>query len=183
MKDIFKTICDRVKAGEQIFQELNLAPIRHFDLFKGQYLNPDQVQPYELPALFYQYSVLWDEAGSNTQKGACTVTIHLELDGMAESYEGSSDQDTALMAFDYFMLVNVLLQGLEGEDFTGLKRKTDDPDLSPSATTVHLITYETLYTDTSTHRLREHLQVYIDDLSVMNVKEPEPAETPSKYVL
>jgi len=183
MISIFSAICERIKANPGLFTGKGLEPIQHFDLFKGQYINPEMFQIYLTPALFYEYSVTWTDSGKQIQQGTCTVRVHLVTEILAESSDGSPDQEEALKIFDFYTLVNCLLHGLETEEFTPLLRKSEEPDLSPTSVYVHIIEYECTVTDTTTERMRQYINVQLDDLEIKRTGEIEPVPTVAKYVL
>jgi hypothetical protein len=182
MDYIYEAVCERLDSKAALFEQVALQPIRHIDYFKGQYQQPELHEIYELPAVFMDYSVNWEDESNNTQKGTATIRIHIELDNIGESANRSSTKAQALEIFRYYQLVNVLLHGLQGESFTKLKRRSEEPDLNPTATHVHIITYTCEVEDDSTHIYRDYIYELLDELELKRQsRQPQPHDDEPKY--
>lgn len=186
MDFIYTAIIAKIKANATIFTDNGLQTIATIDRFKGQYINPELHQPYARPALFVGFKTQWKDVGNLNQKGDTTVTLHLELENsVAESADGSPDQEVALQDFTYMSVLNALIHGMAGNQYSRLMRKTTDEDEEPLQTNVTLITYDTEVTDNSAERYKDYIEVPLDDM--ITTKVPHVSNTPpepgNKYVI
>lgn len=184
MDYIYKPLLQRFKDNTDLFAAVGIAPIGHIDRFKGQYLNPDLHQPYLKPALFIRFTTRWEDKGNLTQEGKVTMEVHMELENYGESYMDSPDQDYALEDYLYQRVVNILIHGFEGEEFSRLMRVSTDEDENPTNTNVTVSRYECTIQDDSTDRLRDMIKEPLDDMTTERESyPPEAAPDLSKYVI
>lgn len=80
MKQLYKSIQSLFKSPEtlQLFQQLNFCPPEFIDLYNGQPESPDDFE-FTTPALFIDYSISWDKAGT-MRLGTLTLEVHILTD-------------------------------------------------------------------------------------------------------
>lgn len=186
MDFIYTKICEHLTSAEtlQIFTDCELVPIKHFDIFKGQYLYPELHLQYKRPALFYEYAVTWtDRAGSLVQDGLVTVRLHLELENYGQSFHHSKNRDYALEVMKYHNLVAGLIHGFNDETFGSLRRRTNEPDQTPAQTNVHVISFETKIVDSTAQQIADSglTEVVPDDVVTRQVPLKDPPTGEGKY--
>lgn len=148
MDYIYLSCINRIKAYQQLFTDNGLKPIEHFDFFKNQYIYPELHHIYKKPALFFEYRVSWKDRDRLVQDGTALLRFHLELENYAASFDKSKNQETALRIFKYHRLVKGILHGFAQEGkFSRLGCTDEEPDLNPTTTNVHIISFSTKVTD------------------------------------
>lgn len=168
MDIIYNAIIDRLNANKDLFTTNGMDAIKHIDLFKGQYINPEMHPAYKKPAVFYSWGAAWEDKIGLTQEGKLTIQIHLEISNRAQSFGGARDKDSGLLHFKYQTYVNALLHGFSTALFNPLKRRANEPDKSPTDTNVQLITYETKLVDDTAKQLVDSGYQFatIDDVNI-----------------
>jgi hypothetical protein len=166
MDYIYLPCKDQIKSKSQLFIDNGVKPIAHLDRFKGQYLNPDLHQPYSLPAVFFKFSVTWEDLTNNTQKGIGILEVHVELENYAESADGSPDIEKALLDYETIRVLNAVLHGFKTEQFTALKRRSTDEDENPTSTNITIVRYAFEVLDESMEKNRNWLREKLDDLEL-----------------
>jgi hypothetical protein len=186
MDYIYLPCVQRVKDSEQLFTTNGVNPIAHFDLFKGQYLNPEIHQPWAKPALFFKFNITWEDLSNNTQKGIGELELHIEQENYSESYDGSSDRDQALSDFELVRIVSAVLHGFKTANFTALKRRATNMDDNPSNTNVTVVRFSFELIDESMDKYRDWLREKLDGLHLtkkpMDLIPPAPDDD-DKYHL
>lgn len=147
MNYIYLPLIDRVKSFESLFEDLGLPTVKHFDYFKNQYVYPELHHLYLKPAMFFEYQVTWANGDGLVQKGTVTIRWHLELENYAQSFDGAKNQDQALSIFVYHRLVRALLHGYGGSMFSPLYATDEEPDLNPTNSNVHVLSFRAQVTD------------------------------------
>lgn len=167
MNTIYKAITETIKANAQEFIDASLQPIKHFDKYKGQVEEPEWHQPYETPAIFYQWSADWKSVTNYRQRGDIIIRLYIVLENFGESYDGSPDQDYALQLDDYYTLIHSIIQGLGGDTFTRLNRIRSEPAPSPyGETCTHIMIYQCQAIDDSADVFRKWNKNNLDDLEI-----------------
>ncbi|MAX23393.1 MAG: hypothetical protein CMJ19_02720 [Phycisphaeraceae bacterium] len=186
MDFIYTSIIDRFADNADVFADNNIGIIKHFDLFKNQYVYPELHLPYKRPALFYQYQVNWkSRGGALIQEGAVQIRLHIELENYGQSFGHSANRDYALEIFKYHTVVYALCQGFSTAKFTPLNRISNEPDETPAQTNVHIITFETKILDDTAQQLIDSGKIKqpLDDMTTTEKPLPVQEETESKYVI
>lgn len=185
MDFIYNDIVQRFKDNEEVFTSKGLVPIKHFDLFKSQYIYPELHILYKKPALFYEYAVAWSDYQGLKQEGNLTLRIHMEIENYGQSFAHSKNKDYALQVFEYHKRANALLHGFGGSNFHPLRRRSNEPDLNPASTNVHIITYESKVHDDTAQQLKDLglIKAPIDEMETKQVPLKEQEEGQSKYYI
>lgn len=167
MDILYTAVMNRLNANKNLFTDEGVSPVLHIDYFKGQYHQPDEHDVFQVPAVFFEWSVNdWKNKGNQTQEGTATVTIHIVLENSASNAFGSSSAEDARKTTKYYELVHACLQGLSGACFSAFRRTSDNPDPTPPAHHAHLITYTSRVEDNSTLKYRDRINTEIEDMVV-----------------
>ena len=187
MDFIYTTLIQRFKDNETLFNDEGLLPVKHFDMFKGQYIYPELHLAYKKPALFFQFRTVWKSFNEYTQDGTVTLTLHVELENYGHSAGYSRNRDYALQVFDTHRRINALMHGFSSSQFTPLMRIENNPDDSPVKTNVELITYQTSLRDDTALQFREMglIKEPLDEVSTPSQVPVRQAPQPdtSKYTV
>lgn len=168
----------RLKASAALFTTNETEAPVHFDLYKGQYVNPELHQPYLKPAIFFRFEIDWEDLSNNNQKGLGMMELHIERENYGETADGSPDQTMALKDFEFVRCAHAVLQGFSTANFSPLKRRKSQMDEAPVATNVSILKYEFGIIDESTDRYKDWLREKLDDLELFKKPMPE-APVPS----
>jgi hypothetical protein len=190
MDYIYLACINRIKSLEQLFTDAGLKPVQHFDFFKNQYIYPELHHVYKKPALFFEYRVAWRDKDRLVQEGDAELRFHLELENYAASFDRSKNQETALMIFKYHRLLKGCLHGfvpsLEGSGVgSRMGCISEDPDLNPTTTNVHIITFKTKVTDDIALQIEQMgiEETQGDDVSLTRVDPENIDGTTDRYVI
>jgi hypothetical protein len=176
MDFVYLPCVTRLKSAPALFTDNGTEAPVHFDLYKGQYVNPELHQPYPKPAIFFRFEIDWEDLKNNTQKGLAIMELHLERENYSETADGSPDQETALKDFEFMRIVNFLIHGFSTADFSPLKRRKTNMDENPVTTNVTIQRYEFELIDLSTDKYKNWLIAKLDDLTLDRKPLPNPAE-------
>lgn len=138
MKQLYKAIQTLFQQPETIkaFSQQNLLSPAYIDLYNGQPESPDEFE-FTTPALFIDYSIAWDKAGT-MRRGELTVDVHVLTDPAPET-DNLSDQLSGLEKIDYYETVSNLLESLSTSETSGLILKSERP-ITTDYFNYHLLT-------------------------------------------
>lgn len=186
MDFIYTAIIDRFNNNQALFTDVNLQPIKHFDLFKGQYIYPELHLPYKRPAIFYAYLANWkSRSGKLDQEGTLQVRLHIELENYGQSFGHSQNRDYALQIFEYHKRINALVHGFSGTNFTPLKRVLSEPDEAPAQTNVEVLTYETKVVDETAQQFKDNglIKEPLDEMTTTEKPQEIGQGKTSQYII
>ena len=63
MNFLLQKIYRTFEANNSLLTDAGLQPVGTIDLYRGQPLNPEGFEYYEIPALFIDYSIAWERQG------------------------------------------------------------------------------------------------------------------------
>ena len=119
MKQLYKSIQSLFKSPEtlQLFQQLNFCPPEFIDLYNGQPESPDDFE-FTTPALFIDYSISWDKAGT-MRLGTLTLEVHILTDPTPET-DNLTAPLSGLEKVDYYETISDLLEGLSTSETSAI---------------------------------------------------------------
>jgi hypothetical protein len=116
---LYKAIRDRLK---------DKLPQLWIDLQKGQFKKASEDYPVPLPAALIEFGrISWSEFSKTAQKGNASVIVHLYLANRTDTFEGSEMEEESLTILDDQDAIYDNLQGLSGDGFDPLERKSELP--------------------------------------------------------
>lgn len=160
MIELIEKIRTVLQDKEGLFTEIGLTPIKHIDRFRGQPLNPEQFEYYELPALFYGWNKKWEKKGGY-YTGEVELTLHLVTLPTWETSNVSTNYEEGLRSILYEMVVHAILDGLESES-TGKMIRTEDNEIDTGVVNYMTIGYKLPYYDSATQT--EYIEAIVDKL-------------------
>lgn len=158
MKQLYKSIQSLFKSPETlpVFQQLNLCPPKFIDLYNGQPESPDDFE-FTTPALFIDYSISWDKAGT-MRLGTLTLEVHILTDPTPET-DNLTVPLSGLEKVDYYETISDLLEGLSTSETSALVLTSERPVVTDYFN-YHVITF----TCTISRRRTSILQGIINDI-------------------
>ncbi|GAA4825510.1 hypothetical protein [Algivirga pacifica] len=166
MLPIFTAIKERLNSVSAKFNAAGFPAVKHVDLDKGQYLQPELHEIFPLPAVFYSSTVDWSTTPGNVQKGTAIIETVIVLQSSASAAYGSSTLQEAEKVLAYHSQVHKYLQGLKGVCFTSLKRLRSGDVPVAAGFYAYATTYQCEVTDSSTHLLSDYVEETMDDVVV-----------------
>ena len=139
MKRLYNSIQSLFHSPETrlLFRQLNLCPPQFIDLYNGQPESPEDFE-FTTPALFIDYSISWDKAGT-MRLGTLTLEVHILTDPSPET-----DNLTALLSglekVDYYETVSDLLESLSTSETSALVLTSERP-VTTDYFNYHVITF------------------------------------------
>lgn len=139
MKELYTAIQDLFKQKEtvKVFNGKKLRVPEFIDLYNGQPEEPNEFE-FTLPALFIDYSIAWDRAGT-MRKGELTVEVHV----LAEPGEETDNLNVPLSGLDkvdYYETISDLLEDLSTSETSKLVLKGEKP-VATDYFNYHLLTF------------------------------------------
>ena len=120
MKNLYLKICDKFKEREDLFVSKNIPAIRYIDLYRGQPLAPERFELYDLPALFLEYNINWEQNTLN-------LSVHVVTDQTHSTASISPNKLTGLEIFTIYQVVKHLLKDLSSTSTGKLKLTGERP--------------------------------------------------------
>lgn len=145
MDKLFLKIYEEFTSKASVFTELGLDPIKTIDMFRGQPLNPEQFEYFELPALFIDWRIVWTKAGK-TYNGEAGLDFHLVTDATWDTSNISTNRVEGLRKVIYHTLVRAVLDNLDSEN-TGKLQRADETPVDTGVVNYHLLKYTCTYYD------------------------------------
>jgi len=146
-KDLIKALYEAFEDEKQSFIDAGVKPIATIDRYRGQPLNPEQFEYYELPALFFQRPVSWEREG-NVYNGLILFTFHLVTDPTWEASNIATNKDAGLK---YYTLVDKVREVLDNfkTAFTGTMFRTQDSEIDTGVVMYDTLGYQCEYYGTT----------------------------------
>lgn len=120
MKNLYLKICDKFKEREDLFVSKNIPTIRYIDLYRGQPLAPERFELYDVPALFLEYNINWEQ-------NVLTLSVHVVTDQTFSTASISPNKLTGLEIFTIYEVVKHLLKDLSSTSTGKLKLTGERP--------------------------------------------------------
>ncbi|MNZ94144.1 hypothetical protein D3C78_1132450 [compost metagenome] len=108
-------------------------------------MNPAQFENYDLPALFVDWTIKWEKSGK-TYNGSVALDFHLVTDATWDTSNISTNHVEGLKNELYHVLTRSILDDLEGEDTSKLKRADENP-IDTGVVNYHVLRYTCEYYD------------------------------------
>lgn len=136
--------------------------IQFADLYKAQPEFLTQEISFDLPAVFVELpAIQWQDVPYNIQRSQpATVRLHIVQNTLADSYNGSSDQDISLQITEMLTRIYVAMHGWHEElrlpdnspapiEFDALRRTTSVADTRHDTVSVDIMEFSTMFSDYS----------------------------------
>lgn len=100
--------------------------IKHIDLWYEQINYLPEEYPYPEQCLFIDINTISIETlGNNVQALNCAITFYHVFDTLSDTFEGSTNQDTALAFMQVNKKIHAAMQGTSGNNFSPLNRTSN----------------------------------------------------------
>lgn len=136
--------------------ELNV--FEHIDMYAGQYLYEEQgaTLPFPTPALFIEFAAIpMGEIGGQVQEGEAIIRFHIVSDVIMNEVSNSTDsviRSNALAHLDLIDQFHNHMEKFSGTHINSMTRVTILSDTNPTDIYVHIVDYNTRFTDISAVR-------------------------------
>lgn len=139
MKELYQSIQKLFKQPEalELFQSKKLLPPEYIDLYDGQPESPEDFE-FTTPALFIDYSIDWDKAGT-MRRGTLMLEVHVLTDPAPET-DNLSDTPLGMDKIDYYETVSDLLEDTATSETSPLVLKGERP-VTTDYFNYHLLTF------------------------------------------
>lgn len=163
MDVLLKKIYDVFAANTALFTDLNVAPVKTIDLYRGQPATPEQFEYFETPALFIDYSLDWKRVGK-TWDASGTLDVHVVTDNpFHDTGNIFTSLDEGLKKTFYYTIARKLLDNLESDNTSKLVRSTEQP-VDTGVSVYHKLSYTFNYYDPVV--IDKNEQILTDDVNV-----------------
>lgn len=141
-KDIYQEVA-------QIINE-KMPEIKWVDLWANQTDYFDEELPFTLPAIFIEFNAYdISDKGKLAQIIELEIIFHIAYETMAESYQGSYNQDSALQILESLIKLHQTFHGESGENFSRMRRSDAKQEINGGNILQYAITYTTVISDQS----------------------------------
>lgn len=145
MQELILKLYDTFEGAEDLFTAAGLVPVRCMDLYRGQPQAPEQFEYYDLPALFFDFSISWSLEGKY-YNGLLTLDVHVVTDATWDTGNISTNKLEGLKKTTFIEMVRRLLDGVSTNESSKLKRVAERP-MEAAVTNYHVLTYNCNYYD------------------------------------
>lgn len=146
-KQLFLDLYTAFENAKQEFTDAGLKPVMFLDRYRGQPLNPEQFEYYDLPAIFIERSVAWAREGQ-TYNGTLQLRFHCVTDPTWDVSNISTGKAAGLEYFNWLDKVRETLDNLRVEYCSSLFR-TSDEAIDTGGVMYEVLGYQCEYYDTT----------------------------------
>ena len=105
MDNLYLKICERIKEREDLFIKYDLPTVKYIDLYRGQPLAPERFELYDIPAIFLEYNINWEQ-------NILSLNVHVVTDQTHSTSSISPNKLTGLQIFRMYKVIKHLLNDL-----------------------------------------------------------------------
>lgn len=145
---LFLDICTAFKDAAPAFITAGVKPVAFIDRFRGQPLNPEQFEYYELPAMFLQSKIDWVRTGRN-YNATLKLSVHLVTEPTWDMSSIASNQEEGLKYYRYVEQVRNVFDNLQTAQ-TGTFFRDTDENVDAGVVFYDILGYEVPYYEAST---------------------------------
>lgn len=169
--ELYKELCTKIKEG--------IPAIEWLDMWHNQVNFLESEHPFPTPAVFLGFRIKSiKDMGEKAQQITMQVDVYLYYESMADTYEGSWNQDTALGYLDNLSDIYALLHGSEGESYSSMRRLGLSAVDTGSVGNLYLQPFECIVIDYAA--TKEYDESDFEDITIGKggapVEEEEPGE-------
>lgn len=126
----------------------NIEAIKWLDLWHNQVGFLENEYPFPTPAVFISFrSNQMTDLSQKVQQVRLQIDFYLYFETFADTFSGAFNQDDALDFLDTIDALNKDLHGSNGENYTGMKRISFNPEDTGNAGNLYRVSYECLSSD------------------------------------
>ena len=135
------------------------------DLWHNQVNFLDQEHPFPTPAYFLSFRVLGtQDEGQKVQSLKMQVDCYIFYETMADTFEGSFNQDSALAFLDIIESVYASIHGTSGENYSEMRRTGLSAIDTGTAGNLYLQTFECVVVDYAA--MKEYTDITISEMVI-----------------
>lgn len=146
-KGMILALYTHFEAQEADYIADGLKPVKYIDKYKGQPLNPEQFEYYDLPAIFISRKTLWTLEGAS-YKADVAWAFHIVTEPTWETSNIAANKEDGLEYFDFIEKVRETLDAFK-TDYTGTMFRTEDDEMDTGVIVYELLGYKSEYYATS----------------------------------
>ena len=162
IKQTYQQLCAYIQAN---VKRADVPVFQWIDLWNEQTEYANDEYTYRTPALFIDFNVLEaNSIGEWQDISTVDITFYVVVDTLANTYHGSSKQNTALDFLEIMSLLHEQLQGYAQAPFSSLTRTRVARFPTASLRSVYSTTYRTMIGDISPAEVRKPRKIVVWDL-------------------
>lgn len=124
-KQLFLDLYEAFENAAPAFNVAGVKPVKFLDRYRGQPLNPEQFEYYDLPAIFIDRSVVWSREGQ-VYNGTLQLRFHCVTDPTWDTSNIATNKEAALEYFNWLDKVREVLDNFRACYCSSLFRTTDE---------------------------------------------------------
>lgn len=136
-KDFYKDIYQEFENNKQKFIDAEVPAVKTMDRYRGQPLNPEQFEYYELPAIFIERSIAWERDGQ-VYNGVLLLRFHVVMEPTWDTSNIGTNNEDGLNYGTFLDCTREVLDNMRRPYISTLFRTSDEP------VDTGVIVYETL---------------------------------------
>lgn len=119
-----------------------ITEVKHIDLYQNQDEDDGQDLPFSTPSVFLEFrSNDMSDIAQNAQSINMQIDVIVMVETFADSFQGSTNQSSALEFLDIMEKVHAKLHGSDGTNYGGMERI----GYNPNALTTSRLSYRMIY--------------------------------------
>lgn len=156
--------------------------IRWQDIWHNQVNFLSREHQFPTPAMFYAFRIIsTKDKGLKTQEVKMQVSTYIFYETMADTYNGSFNQTSALSFLDIIDDAHGVLHGSEGTQYSSMRRTGLSDVESGDAGNLYIQTFECTMTDYGAMTRSETVDV--EDVSIEAGEAPAPEEPGNDFIV
>jgi hypothetical protein len=129
--------------SKEQFIKAGVRPIAFIDRYRGQPLNPEQYEYFDMPAIFIGRSMQWERAG-NCYNGIMSLDFHLVTEPMGEASNIAIGKEQALKYYQLVNQVRAVLDHFSSERISEMQR-SNDREMDTGVIIYEVLSYTCIY--------------------------------------
>lgn len=146
-KDFLINLYQAFEDAKADFEAKGVKPVAVIDRFRGQPLNPEQFEYYDLPALFIEYTIQWERV-AQVYNGVVAFGFHLVTEPTWDVSNISTNKEEGMK---YYTLVDCVREVLDNfrKPYISVLQRTRDEVMDAGVIFYQRLGYEAKYYPTT----------------------------------
>lgn len=136
-KDLYNDLYQEFESNKQKFIDAGVPHVKFMERYRGQPLNPQQFEYYDLPAIFIERSIAWERDGQ-VYNGVLLLRFHIVYEPTWDTSNISTNKDEGMKYYAFVDCVREVLDNFRRAYISTMYRTSDEP------VDTGVILYETL---------------------------------------
>lgn len=171
-KDLYTELSEKITT--------NLPNVEWVDLWHNQVNFLEDEHPFPTPAVFLSFRTMQvEDAGKKVQNVRLQLDCYLFYETFADTYHGSSNQESALNFLNLINSLYTLLHGTSGENYSSMRRLAFNPVDTGNAGNLYQLSFECWLTDYAA--VKEFTEGSVNGVLIEKGEAPKQEQSPNDF--